>query len=385
MRIQQLITPASLVPVLLLLFLFIVSPVNAGILKDKQCVLGKDSGTCQQYYLPFKESYTLQDYISELKKDQPQDHWYQQYRGVLDFRVEDCEEFDRYYDKIIDEGNPVHLKQFLSWLLLKAVYQLGGVNPSSQEDLDMESILRAVHTMFALLHGMYEDSMPDFDKFSNTKKCSFHRYRTKNGQISLGQTFTGYGALSKYDFVCFMTRYVLAAVGSFFVYTNENVSWLLDTVPELRSHDIVELGAGNGQLANIIRSQGINVRATDKNLIRQYGETSDVEEISAENVLKEYRNTDKPVVFLISVPGWGFGDNLEDFMKIKNAVMVVLSENEIIDDVFPVDYDKLDVFVFNLPPYFKTIYNLKKNGFKPHIYKIQKKDWGSEADFHGEL
>ncbi len=356
---------------------------NAGVLKHKTCAHNDSLQKCQQYFLPFKEELTFQDYIDDLEKHTPETSWFDIYKRQTSFTYNSFMTIATYYEKLIDNKNKTAIRQFLKMSFLEAVYMLERKGVRDQLAFDRETALRVVHTLFALIHNMYTNTTPDYSRLYKTKNCQLRRIVTKDNRAHLEQVIVDNAILREPEYLCNLVRYVQTITSTFFVYSDENTNWLLEYAPELKEKQVIELGAGNGRLTKILRSKGVRIQATDNKQMYVPKGSSGVESKSIQDVFDEYDSTDEKVVFLAAVPGWDTSFYLPKLAEMKNVTMIIISEDNIMDNNLTIYFPELEISKENLPASFKTLYDL--GGISPQIYTIKHRGRKPDSHSHTEL
>ncbi len=337
---------------------------------NKICMEHAESGFCQQYYLPFDSALSIQDYIDEVSKTLSEDlvayaeelltlpytHKYVQDAGRDAMAYKTSKWVHKYDTKI--------RHTFLVVLLI--LREHGAV---LYPTIDRTTLLHQVHTLYALLNGMTIDSAPDFTDLATGSHFSFKKFTNRNNVLNMDMRFSP-KARREHLMVATALRVIRFATNAYFLYSNQNIDWLLNYAPELRTHKVIELGAGNGLLARLLRTQGVSIEATDLNPNPVSIRYDPVEKISAEQVMEKYHGSNEKIVFLITVPGWNVEYNIGQLLKIKNAILVLICEGRLqksrFEELWP---DQLHTTETILPSSFRTIYSMKDSDTYIYTFK----------------
>ncbi len=369
---MQAITPGLIKLFSILAFLLSTSPSFARVDDNKICTLYADTGHCLQYYLPFDSTLTIQDYIDAIAATMPEETAKETYKYKdATYTIKIVKKLLKALDKLktpkLAHAYEASIRQYFMIALLILRDHGHRVYP-----MNRMTLLHQIHTLYALLNSMTFEAVPDFTDLVIGEHFNFNKFQKEGNKLQM-LIGASSGALSEHLLVFTALRAIQSATNAYFLYSTENINWLLNYAPELKTKKVIELGAGNGLLVRSLEVEGVDIEATDLKPSQVTLNYRHIRKLSAKQAMKAYQGSDEEVIFLISMPGWNIKHNIRQLLDIKNGTVIIISEikmlEENLEEFWP---EQLQSTVTKLPSTFRTIYSQKN--FKPHIYKFQHRE-----------
>ena len=316
--------------------------------------------------LPYKNSYTIDSYLTALKEnlgdklasriDRINSGYSSRIKALFSHSPPDFNAMKDEIDSTLDTTEEVSKDRPEAGLIYSLVSFLRYYLP----DKNMPQHTKIIHVIYAFLKGWHIHEAPNMSmiRFQGKSVLFTGYWDKKYGHWLKTDGDIYYQDINDAFFLYLFSRVRLKLLGSTPLWVSyQSTKWLVDNIPELQDGEVIELGAGSGIRASLLELLGVNIRATDIDVSSQVHHWTTVEELSANSAIRKYTEAS---VFLIEFPGWRIIEDTDEqgysTMQLIIAwlpvTLVWISEKYKVDYVlskYNLLYAYLDIEITELP------------------------------------
>ena len=325
------ISAFTLTSILILISGFISTFLNANdsILDNRICLQENSNGHCTDYKLPYK-GHTFADYLNDLS-EQMTTKDFQDMETIVKM-------YNAWFEKVIS-NMPRPKSKVMKLRTVKDRYRIAKlhiylilqrldlISKIEYPTLKPKELNLMAHDLYCLANGIHLNNTPNFHQLTQNTAVNFTYHTGKNQKTTNNvKPYPEIVWLKKNYHKWFVAKMIYAVqqhLGFTWHWRSLRLAdWMIDHIPELKHEAVVELGAGNGYQARLLKLKGVDILATDIKLNKPH--YTKVEKLKESKAVNEY--ADKKV-FFVEFPGWYIFTTIQNLMNVPGLwTLVIVSD-----------------------------------------------------------